>query len=315
MSKKKRIGIVLPHKDPARNIVEGNGIMPDDVRDALIAGLNDSNAVSAVIPCDLEKAYIKNGRVYEGDTCLSDLDLVFWYFVTHEPQSWQMVVLDTLAKMTRVVPDPAGMLLGLDKFHAHTALRCAGLPTAEFSLFRADTANALAEKLCKDGPVLLKPRLGGFGHGIHMIKTARDMVDAVEYTQSFSHDPLHIFCESFEENDISKWISTTVIGGELVYGYRKRPEKFVDNWKVYDADCIGGGVDHVDPAPVRDFALKAARVLGCDVIGFDFIHSTARQEYLIVDENTFPGMYPACFEKSGTGSWDQHFLRMILNCL
>ena len=148
-----------------------------------------------------------------------------------------------------------------------------------------------------------------------MVKTARELVDVVQYTQSFSKENLHVFCEKFEENDINKWISTTIIGGELVYGYRKRPEKFVDNWKVYDADRAGGGVDYVDPAPVKDEALRAAKILGCDIIGFDFIYSAVKKKYLIVDENTFPGMYPECFRKSGTGSWDQHFLRMILSYL
>ncbi len=315
MTREKHIGIVIPRKNPQMNVVEGNGILPDDVRAALIAGLNDSPEIASVTHCDLDAAYIKNGKVYEGGRCLSDLDLVHWYFITYLPDSWHMVILNALAKTTRVVPDPSAMLLGLDKYYAHTALRHAGVPTTEFSLFRADKASALADKICANGPVLLKPRRGGFGHGIHMVRSAREMVDAVEYTQSFSADMPQIFCEEFEENDITQWISTTVIGGELVYGYRKKPEKFVDNWKVYDADRIGGGVDYVDPEPVRDVALKAASALGCDVVGFDFIYSSKKGKYFIVDENTFPGMYPECFRQAGTGTWDEHFLRMLLQAL
>jgi len=316
MSRKKHIGIFLPRKNPILHAVEGNGILPDDVRAFLIAGLDGSQEVASVTHCDLNNAYIRNGKVYEGSKCLSDLDLVHWYFITHQPDSWHMIVLRALAKTTRVVPDPEGMLLGLDKYHAHAALRHAGLATAEFALFRADAVNLVADSLFKGGgPILLKPRLGGFGHGIHMVKSARELIDAVEYAQSFSSAMPHIFCEAFEENDISQWISTTVIGGELVYGYRKKPEKFVDNWKVYDADRVGGGVDYVDAAPVRDAALRAAKTLGCDIVGFDFIYSIQKKAYLIVDENTFPGMYPHCFEAAGSGSWDQHFLRMILDIL
>ena len=315
MPKKKRIGIVLPPRDPSQRVVEGSGILPDDVREALVKALNGNPDIAEIIPCNLAAAYIRNGKVYEGETCLSDLDLVHWYFITHLPTSWHILVLNTLAQTTRVVPSPAGLLLGLDKFYSHTTLRNAGIPTADFSLFQADAVQALADDLCKGPLILLKPRLGCFGHGIHMVKTAQELIDAVQFTQSFSKENLHVFCEVFEENDIKKWISTTIIGGELVYGYRKRPEKFVEGWKVYDADRAGGCVDYVDPSPVKDAAIRAARAMGCDIIGFDFIYSTAKQEYLIVDENTFPGMYPKCFKESGKGSWEQHFLRMILNYL
>jgi glutathione synthase/RimK-type ligase-like ATP-grasp enzyme len=308
-----RIGIFLPPKHPSGNVIEGNGLMPDDVRADVAAGLAALPGCE-VIPCNLSLAHIRNGKVYEGDLCLSDLDLVLWYFVTHRPNSWAVTVLRTLAASTRVVPDPEGLVKGLDKFTAHTILRAAGLPTANFWLFPAASANAIAPQVLDTGPALLKPTLGCFGQGIHMVKSARELVDAAEYSQSFSPNELQIFCEEFEENDISRWISTTIIGGRLAYGYRKRPEKFVDNWKVYDADRQGGGVDWVDAAPVRDIALKAAAALEADVIGFDFIYSTARQQYLIVDENTFPGMYPDCFARAGT-SWQDCFLRMACDNL
>lgn len=311
---KKRVGVFLPPKHPSGNVIEGNGLMPDDVRQAVIAGLA-AQADIDVVPCDLGSAYIRNGLVYDANGCLSDLDLVLWYFATHLPGSWPVMVLRTLGKSTRVVPDPEGLINGLDKFNAHTILRNVGLPTADFWLFPAQNAHAVADEVLAAGPALLKPTLGAFGQGIHMVKSPRELIDAVEYGQSFSGEKLQIFCEAFEENDIAKWISTTVIDGQLVYGYRKKPEKFVDNWKVYDADRKGGGVDWVDASPVRDAALQAARVLQADVIGFDFIYSTARRQYLIVDENTFPGMYPDCFTASGGGSWDSHFLRMALNHL
>ncbi len=309
---KKKIGLFLPPKHPSGNVIEGNGLMPDEVRAAVAEGL--INAGVEVITCDLARTHIRNGKVYEGEHCLSDLDLILWYFVTHRPNSWAVTVLRTLARTTRVVPDPEGLIAGLDKFTAHTILRSAGLPTADFWLFPSARANELAEQATVTGPVLLKPVLGCFGHGIHMAHNARELVDAVEYSQSFSPDGLQIFCEDFEENDISRWISTTVIGGDLAYGYRKRPEKFVDNWKVYDAERKGGGVDWADATPVHDIAMRAARALKADVIGFDFIYSTARRQYLIVDENTFPGMYPECFAQSGI-SWDKRFVRMALDAV
>lgn len=311
----KRVALVLPPRDASLNIIEGSGLMPDDVKEALVEALKSAPEVAEVVLCDLRKCHVSNGKVYEGDLCLSDFDLVHWYFVTHLPTNWTVTILQALARTTRVVPDPAGFLLGLDKFFAHTALRARGLPTADFCLFQAGAVNDMAEKLCQGQPILLKPRLGAFGHGIHMVKTAQEMIDAVQYAQSFMKEDLQVFCEAFEENDISQWISTTVIDGRLAYGYRKKPEKFVDNWKVYDPDRAGGGVEFVEASAVEEVALQAAEALGCDIVGFDFIWSTRKEKYLIVDENTFPGMYPACFSRSGTGSWDQHFLRMILGHL
>jgi ribosomal protein S6--L-glutamate ligase len=313
--KNKRIALVLPPRDASLNVVEGSGLMPDDVREALLASLTGAPEVAEVSLCDLRKCHVRNGKVYEGDLCLSDFDLVHWYFVTHLPDSWTVTMLRALAQTTRVVPNPAGFLLGLDKFFAHTALRARGLPTADFCMFQSGAVNDIAAGLFGGGAVLLKPRLGAFGHGIHFARNARELIDVTQYAQSFAKDSLQVFCETFEENDLSRWISTTVINGKLAYGYRKRSEKFVDGWKVYDPVRAGGGVDFVDASMVEDVALDAAAALGCDIVGFDFIWSTKRQKYLIVDENTFPGMYPECFAQSGTGSWDRHFSRMILEKL
>lgn len=311
----KRICVILPPRHPSLNIIEGSGLMHDDVRARLLESLAAAPEIAEVVSVTLDDAHVTDGKVYAEGHCLSDFDLVHWYFVTHLPDSWGVTMLRALAERTRVVPDPNGLLRALDKFHAHTVLRAAGLPTADFSLFRAGRAAEIAPRLCRGEPVLLKPRLGAFGHGIQMVRTERELIDAVQYAQSFSHDELQVFCETFEENDINEWISTTVIGGELAYGYRKKPEKFVDNWKVYDADRKGGGVDYVAADEVRDIALAAASALKCDIVGFDFIFSTKKQQYLIVDENTFPGMYPDCFAAAGRGSWDAQFRRMILSCL
>lgn len=311
-----RIGLALPPKNTSKNNSSGNGLIPVDVRDDLLSKLEASPEINDIIHCDLQNAHIKNGKVYDGDTCLSDLDLVCWYYFTEaDPTAWEHTVLNTLSQTTTVIPDPKGHLTGRDKFRAHTCLRNAGIDTADFSLFRASEVHKAVDSLADWDTILLKPTLGDFGQGIHMVKTAQAMIDAVEYTQSFSPKELLIFCEKFEENDLDKWVSATVIDGEVVLGYKKKMETFVDNWKVYDPGRMGGRIDYVDPSPVEDIALAAAQVMGCDIIGFDFVYSTEQEKYLIVDENTFPGMYQECFEASGKGSWSDHFHRMIMNHL
>lgn len=310
----KRIGLALPPKDTSRNNSKGNGLIPAHIRNDLLDKLESEAEIGEIIHCDLQNAHIKNGKVYNGDLCLSDLDLVCWYYFTEaDSTAWEHTVLNTLAQKTTVIPDPKGHLTGRDKFRSHTLLRNAGLDTADFSLFRASDVHTAAEHLSDWKTILLKPTLGDFGQGIHMVKDRQAMIDAVEYTQSFSSKELLIFCEKFEDNDLEKWISATVIDGQVVLGYKKKMETFVDNWKVYDPGRIGGRVDYVDPSPVEDIALAAAQVMSCDIIGFDFIYSNEKQKYLIVDENTFPGMYPECFDAAGKGSWSDHFYRMIMN--
>ena len=311
-----RIGLAAPAKNPALGNVKGNGFLPQAVHDEFIALLKADSRISDIVSCDFASCHVANGKVYQGDECLSDLDLVFWFqYTDSNPASYSNIILSTLARTTRVIPDPAPLAVARDKFHAHTALRNAGIETADFALFQSSAVHAVAEKISGKGDILLKPTLGDFGQGIHRVSGKRALIDAVEYAQSFSPTELQIFCEVFEDNDLDRWISTTVIDGQLVYGYKKKPETFVDGWKVYDADRQGGHIDYVDPAPVREIVNRAIPVLGCDIIGFDFIYSARRKKYLVVDENIFPGMYPVCFDASRSGSWAEHFARMIFKRL
>ena len=94
--------------------------------------------------------------------------------------------------------------------------------------------------------------------------------------------------------------------------YRKKAEKIVGGWKVYDEQGTGGATDYIDPAPVAEMAMRAKNALGADIIGFDCIYSTEKQSYLIVDENTLPGMYEHCFAQAGKGSWAEMFFSFLM---
>lgn len=309
----KKIGLIIPSRNEHDAISSGKGIMPADELERLVEKLIQSGFSDIITELNIDKFYAKNGRIYEGNLCISDLDMVFWFYcLAPGSNSWDLTMLRTLAQTTPVLPNPNTIARGLDKFHSHTLLRNAGIPTADFSLFRSDNAHNILKYLSEWEQVLLKPTNGAFGHGIHRVNSEREFIDAVEYAASFSKEPLEIFCEKFEKNDLKQWISTTIIDGKLIYGYRKNPEKF-SSWKVYDASSIGGGIEYVDPAPVEEIALKAAETLCCDIIGFDFIFSEVQSRYLIVDENTLPGMYPICFEKSCYGNWSDNFASLINN--
>lgn len=316
MQKKLRIGLITPARLGEKEVTSGSGFIDQATADGIRAHLQDHPAVAETLPARLDGAFVRNGKVYAGDLCLSDLDAVFWlYYVGDNDFSWDM--LELLARQTLVLPDPAAARRARSKYHAHAVLRTAGLATSDFCVFAAADAERLAPQLAAWGDVLLKPILGDFGHGICKVSDARSLVDAVAYAQSFSPKPLQIFCERFEPNDISRWVSATVIDGQVIFGYRKRPDSFVDGWKVYDAGRIGGNADYVDISalPVAKAAIDAARALGCDIIGFDFIYSTRTQSYVIVDENTLPGLYADCFGAAGKGSLARLMADMVLRRL
>ena len=308
---KARIGVIMPARQPGAHIVSGSGIVGAEVCDAVVRALGADARVAEVVTVSLDHAYVLNGKVHAQGHCLSDLDAVLWlYYVGGHAAQWE--ILQVLAQQTRVLPDPAAAARARNKYHAHAALRGAGLPTTDFCVFNAADAEDMAPVLAQWGEVLIKPVLGDFGQGICKTGDMRVLVDTVGYAQSFSDKPLQILCERFEPNDISKWISATVINGEVVFGYRKRDSAFVDGWKVYDAGRVGGNADYADAAPVAEVAARAARALGCDIVGFDFIYATRTQSYMIVDENTLPGMYADCFAAAGKGSLADHLAALVL---
>jgi len=57
-------------------------------------------------------------------------------------------------------------------------------------------------------------------------------------------------------------------------------------------------------------ALAAYKALGIEVIGFDMIYHDGRP--IIVDVNTFPGMYQELLEERGLKGGDL-FFKMIMN--
>jgi glutathione synthase/RimK-type ligase-like ATP-grasp enzyme len=311
-----RIGFFVPEKKADDKMSFGKGVFSSGIINDIKA-LVEKAGDEVVEIQDFRNSYVKNGKVHCGGICLSDLDKFFYFYIyPSDTNSYEFKLLKTLTLTTRVIPDPYAIERSMNKFSAHTLLRNAGLPTTDFFLANSQIVhNADFKKEIEGKKILLKPTLGSFGHGIAMVESANQLIDVVEYTKSFvtNENEAEVYCEVFEANDISKWISTTIINGKLIYGYRKQPHKFVDGWKVYDSMRVGGAADYVDPAPVAETALKAAKVLGADIIGFDFIYSTAQQKYLIVDENTIPGMYPHCFDAAGQGSCAENFASLIKN--
>ncbi|WP_324789842.1 hypothetical protein [Streptomyces sp. H51] len=281
------------------------GRIPADDHALLMELLADLTDVEFHHGLDIGRSWIRNGKVHCGDVCLNDLDLYFWHaWVSRDPGSYALEALRTLSLDIPVVPDPARFSTGLDKYRAHLRLSRAGLPVPDTILFdRRDTA-AAAPVVAEWGHALLKPRRGSFGQGVLLIEdfaTLRDLADYLDSTLAATTESAFLL-ERFYPNDPADWTGTTFVNGTLMYGYRKRGHRFArlsaDAVKVYDAEGVGGEVDGcvVPPAHAR-LAQRAQRALGLPLVGFDLIVCDGRP--VIVDENTFPGLYPELFAAAG----------------
>jgi len=104
--------------------------------------------------------------------------------------------------------------------------------------------------------------------------------------------------EKYEKNDLSEWTSTTVIGNKVLFGYKKNITN-KSGWKIYDPDKKDGKGEYstcvIPNAEITKLALKAAKVIGKDIIGFDFIYTD--DGYKVIDENGRPGIYRTCLDQ------------------
>lgn len=288
MKGKKKVAIYLPASGLSPD--KKTGFLNQTEIDRLESVLKNDDRIEFVGNVDFKgRVSVVNNQVLCDDHDLSKADLFFWYAPGLFPQ---LDILRALSKATSVLKDPESLITVADKFLSHSILKANGLPVADFALIRFDD-HALMKKLIDQWKtVLIKPRLGSFGRGIIRatdFETLRDVAGmlVVEHQQKW------IMVERFYENDIDEWISTTLIGGKVVYGYRKKISKFAD-WKVYDIEKRGGDAYYVDPSPVREMAEKAAALLDQSIVGFDFIKT--KEGYILVDENNFPGFYPEAFQ-------------------
>lgn len=254
---------------------------------------------------NLEQTFIQDGRVHHGDLCLNDLDLYVWYAqIDRTPGSYHREALWAISLDTRVVVDPASFAVGVDKYRAHLTLGRAGARVPESVLLHPRNLGAAEAVLRAWGRALLKPRYGFYGQGVLLVDDFATLRDAVGYlTATVPCVPDEtLLLERFYENDPADWTAVTVVGGEVMYGYRKRAARWATMrggaTKVYDPVGAGGEVELCAVSPAHEeLALRAQKALGAEIVGFDMILHEG--EPIIVDENTTPGLYPELFARVG----------------
>ena len=263
----------------------------------MCARLTSRDDIELITDLNFREALIVNGKVFCREVCLNDLDRFFWFCeLKNEPGNFDVKVLKTLARDTKVVSDPNAFEIGQDKYSAHLTLRDAGVDVPDFVMFDYRFPVKMADVLNEWGKALLKPRWGGWGKGITLIESPKQLENILGYVQSATHRSMEhgFFLERFFPNDPNKWASTTFINGQLTLGYRKVETKFQDLGdgikKVQDMQEKGGGVVLADLDPRHiEMAHKAYDAIGLEIIGFDMIWT--ENGPLIIDENTYPGNY------------------------
>ncbi|MFH8369712.1 RimK family alpha-L-glutamate ligase [Streptomyces sp. NPDC018031] len=327
MAVKPAVGVFMPPSpdgtQPARPAASLDlGKIPPDAHATLrrrLDGLADEADV--VHDLDLRRSFILDGRVRCGDRCASDLDVYVWYAEMERALGgYHLEVLKTLGTEVLVVPDPWRFEQGLDKFWAHQTLGRAGVRVPETVLVDHRNLDLVEALLDAWGRAVLKPRWGSFGQGVLLVEDFAGARDAIGFLGRTSPCAVRqaFLLERFYPNDPADWVSAVLINGELMYGYRKRASARValgphGAWKVFDADGVGGHVDlaEVSPAHLAQ-ARRAQRALDAPVVGFDMILHQGVP--VVVDENTFPGLYPRLFAEAGKDLGEELF-RMVLGAL
>lgn len=306
---KKRIGLFIPPR-PANHLAISDpmaaiGCLRPDMHAELMGHLKEQPDIEWVEDLNFSTGFIRNGDLWCGDVCLSELDGFLWYSeVDRRPGSFDLTALKTVARKIQVVRDPHLFETALDKYTAHLALLDAGANVAESVLFDHRVPHKMAEVLDEWGAAILKPRRGGWGKGVTYIDhpgVLRDIIGYVQSTAGESPDQGY-FLERYYPNDLTKWASITMIDGEVMYGYRKLDAKQVDmgggKIKILDADEKGGGVEmaHLHEEQIRQAEI-AYSALPLGLIGFDMIWVDGQP--IVVDENTSPGNYQELYDQAG----------------
>lgn len=311
--KKRIIGVYIPLKKTIvlKTRTIKTGFVPEEVRNKIYHLIEKDPSVKIIKNMNFKNCYIKNNEVLGSKGDWNKLDKYFWYSPINynNADSYHIKILDALSGKCKVSTHPDAVKISIDKLVSHSLLKRNNIKVADFTLFSSDNIEHGYQILDEWGEMLIKPRFGRFGIGIFMVKDKDTLRDVIQYIKfSTNSNNLQIFAEKFHQNDMKNWVSATVIGGKCIYGYRKKSSK-IAGWKVLDEKRIGGEAYYVDPKPVAKTAEKAAKIIGADIIGFDFIKT--KKGYIIVDENTFPGMYEECF-KEAKKDWAKLFADLIL---
>ena len=212
-----------------------------------------------------------------------------------------------------------GSAAAMDKSLAKTLFRHAGLPVADEVVIEpgADPDAAAERVRARLGErVVIKPLRQGSAIGVTRLPDGGDIHEAVAAALRFGHGVL---------------VEPFVAGREITVGVLdlegETPEALpvveirtaTDTWYDYDNRYTEGASEHLIPAPIADvlahelqrIALRAHRSLGLrDLSRADFI-VTDRDEIVLLEVNTLPGMTPTSLFPDAAAAVGRDFSALV----
>ncbi|MEA2092637.1 MAG: D-alanine--D-alanine ligase [Patescibacteria group bacterium] len=213
-----------------------------------------------------------------------------------------------LANIPFVGADVLGSAIGMDKDVMKRLLKEAGIPTANFLVFKKEDSidfNEVVKKL--NLPVFVKPANLGSSIGISKARNRSDFNKAVK--KAFSYNLKIII----EESIIGREIECSVLGNEDPTASVLGEVIPNDDFYSYDAKYIDeDGAKFIVPADIskekteeiQRLAIKTFKTLECKGLGRIDFFLKEDGNIFVIEINTIPGftkisMYPHLWEESG----------------
>lgn len=177
--------------------------------------------------------------------------------------------------------------IGMDKVRTKQLWKGAGLPTPAFYVAGRDDTDRLQQKM--GFPLIIKPAHEGSSIGMAKADNAEQLVQALKEAEKFDSDVL-----------VEAWVNgpeytVAILGEEPLPAIRlKTPNAFYDFEAKYQSDSTEylcpAGLDDADEQALRQLALTAFRVAGCQGWGRVDVMRDEQGHWQLLEVNTVPGM-------------------------
>ena len=248
-----------------------------------------------------------------GDSVVSGLDVVFPIVHGRGGEDGSLQGLLELAEVPYVGAGVLGSAIQMDKEVSKRLLVAAGLPVLPYVCVRKAEL-ARDPRGCVDRvlrvlslPVFVKPANLGSSVGIHKVKTAAELLPALE--DAVRYDPKIVVEQGIAARDVE----ISLLGDDPVEASVPGEIRTSREWYDYEAKYVDEATELLVPAPIpdalaqelRETAIAAYRALeGRGFARVDFLVDRDSLAYYVNELNSLPGftdvsMYPRMWEASG----------------
>jgi D-alanine-D-alanine ligase len=248
-----------------------------------------------------------------GESVVSDLDVVFPIVHGRGGEDGSLQGLLELAEVPYVGAGVLGSAIQMDKEVSKRLLVAAGLPVLPYVCVR-NSELARDPRDCVERvlaalplPVFVKPANLGSSVGIHKVKTAAELLPALE--DAVRYDPKIVVEQGIAARDVE----ISLLGDDPVEASVPGEIRTQRDWYDYEAKYVDEDTELLVPAPIpdalaqelRETAIAAYRALeGRGFARVDFLVDRDSLAYYVNELNSLPGftdvsMYPRMWEASG----------------